>query len=46
LGLSCGLATFIPGMSIDALIEAADEDMFAQKPRRSDRTNPTLRAPL
>jgi hypothetical protein len=33
-------------MSMDALIHAADEDMFAQKPRRSDRTNPTLRAPL
>ncbi len=46
LGLSCGLATFIPGMSVDALIHAADEDMFAQKPRRSDRTSPTLRAPL
>jgi diguanylate cyclase (GGDEF)-like protein len=46
LGLSCGLATFIPGMSMDALMEAADEDMFAQKPRRSDRANPTLRAPL
>lgn len=46
LGLSCGLATFLPGMSMDALIQAADEDMFAQKPRRSDRTSPNLRAPL
>jgi diguanylate cyclase (GGDEF)-like protein len=46
LGLSCGLATFIPGMSMDALIQAADEDMFAQKPRRADRSNPNLRAPL
>ncbi len=46
LGLSCGLATFISGMSMDALIQAADEDMFAQKPRRSDRSSPNLRAPL
>ena len=46
LGLSCGLATFIPGMSMDGLIQAADEDMFAQKPRRSDRPSPNLRAPL
>ena len=46
LGLCCGLATFIPGMSMDALVQAADEDMFAQKPRRSDRPSPTLRAPL
>ena len=46
LGLSCGLATFLPGMSMDALIQAADEDMYAQKPRRSDRSSPNLRAPL
>jgi diguanylate cyclase (GGDEF)-like protein len=46
LGLSCGLATFIPGMAMDALIQAADEDMFAQKPRRSERSTPNLRAPL
>jgi len=46
LGLSCGLGTFLPGMSMDALIQAADEDMFAQKPRRSDRSGPNLRAPL
>jgi diguanylate cyclase (GGDEF)-like protein len=46
LGLSCGLGTFISGMSMDALIQAADEDMFAQKPRRCDRPNPNLRAPL
>ena len=46
LGLSCGLATFLPGMSMDALIQAADEDMYAQKPRRSDRPSPNLRAPL
>lgn len=46
LSLSCGLATFLPGMSIDALMEAADEDMYAQKPRRSDRSGPNLRAPL
>lgn len=46
LSLSCGLATFIPGMSMDALIQAADEDMFAQKPRRTDRSSPNLRAPL
>jgi diguanylate cyclase (GGDEF)-like protein len=46
LSLSCGLATFLPGMSMDALIQAADEDMFAQKPRRSDRSNLNLRAPL
>ncbi len=46
LGLSCGLATFLPGMSMDALIQAADEDMYAQKPRRSDRPGLNLRAPL
>ncbi|HEU5337237.1 MAG TPA: GGDEF domain-containing protein [Terriglobales bacterium] len=46
LSLSCGLATFLPGMSMDALMEAADEDMYAQKPRRSDRSGPNLRAPL
>lgn len=46
LGLSCGLATFLPGMSMDALIHAADEDMYAQKPRRLDRPSPNLRAPL
>lgn len=46
MSLSCGLATFLPGMSIDALIQAADEDMYAQKPRRSDRSGPNLRAPL
>jgi diguanylate cyclase (GGDEF)-like protein len=46
LGLSCGLATFIPGMSMDGLIQAADQDMFAQKPRRSDRPSLNLRAPL
>jgi diguanylate cyclase (GGDEF)-like protein len=46
LSLSCGLATFLPGMSVDALIEAADEDMYAQKPRRSERAGPNLRAPL
>jgi diguanylate cyclase (GGDEF)-like protein len=46
LGLTCGLATFIPGMSMDALVQAADEDMYAQKPRRSDRPSPNLRAPL
>ncbi|HEV2117964.1 MAG TPA: GGDEF domain-containing protein [Terriglobales bacterium] len=46
LSLSCGLATFLPGMSMDALIQAADEDMFAQKPRRADRSSPNLRAPL
>lgn len=46
LGLSCGLATFISGMSMDALIQAADDDMFAQKPRRADRPSPNLRAPL
>jgi len=46
LGLSCGLATFIPGMSMYALIQAADEDMYAQKPRRSERSGPNLRAPL
>ena len=46
LSLSCGLATFLPGMSMEALIEAADEDMYAQKPRRVDRSSPNLRAPL
>ena len=46
LGLSCGLARFLPGMSMDALIQAADEDMYAQKPRRADRSSPNLRAPL
>jgi diguanylate cyclase (GGDEF)-like protein len=46
LSLSCGLATFVPGMAMDALIQAADEDMFAQKPRRSERSSPALRAPL
>lgn len=46
LTLSCGLATFLPGMSMDGLIQAADEDMYAQKPRRSDRSALNLRAPL
>lgn len=46
LGLSCGLATFASGITGEQLVDAADRDMYLQKPRAPQRSTATLRSPL
>jgi diguanylate cyclase (GGDEF)-like protein len=38
LHLSCGLASFTSGMNAKDLVDAADRDMYLQKPRARERT--------
>jgi diguanylate cyclase (GGDEF)-like protein len=45
LHLSCGLASFTSGMSVQDLVDAADRDMYLQKPRTREKAT-TLRSPL
>jgi diguanylate cyclase (GGDEF)-like protein len=46
LHLSCGLASFTSGMNAQDLVDAADRDMYLQKPRARERANTILRSPL
>jgi diguanylate cyclase len=46
LHLSCGLASFTSGMTVEDLVDAADRDMYLQKPRERKTSTVTLRSPL
>ena len=46
LHLSCGLASFTSGMNVQDLVDAADRDMYLQKPRAREEASTPLRSPL